>query len=635
VTQLIVINNRVGLKFPYDPTAKDALKAEVKAFWNPENKVWTVSPSDLTKATDILSQHGYHFDTDGFVPPKEHEAFFSAPDTVMVRFPYEVVTKNALKRNGATWEPVQKMWTFPVGVAKAMAVRVEKSMPELAQVILALPEVSSEIDAQVERASLSQATSVDADELKARIAVFGNPYPHQWVAPQMYMAGNRKRLLIADEMGLGKTLQAIMCVEAAEHERILVICPAVVRTNWSNEIEQWRPTDSKRIIRSGKDALGDEKWTIINYDLIHNKQEELQAARFQCVVVDEVHNIKNHKAKRTMAACKLMKGADGLIALSGTPITNRPSEFYTVLSTMLPSAFGNWWSFVHKYSNAYQGDYGLVVSGASNIDRSDDGTTIPLNSVLRDIMLRRSSVDPIIAEHLPELIESNLVVELNKQEQKQYDACYNEWFTQLDMHRDIGNGSTPQGFILNMMTDLRKTAGIIKARSAAEYAKQHMDSLGTPLVIFAHHKEVIHAIADALPSALPITGDTPHSHRDGFIEAFQAGDISVLVASTGTMREGINLTASDTVVFAEREWTPAIEQQATARVRRISQDAPICNRINLTAENTIDEHLNQLLAHKADVVARSLDGDLEKRAENLIVKELLNMLEKEGAALHA
>ena len=330
-----------------------------------------------------------------------------------------------------------------------------------------------------------------------------------------------------------------------------------------------------------------------------------------------------------------MRQAQGLLALSGTPITNRPSEFYTVLSTMLPGAFGNWWSFVHKYSNAYQGDFGLITAGASNIDRSDDGITIPLNSVLRDVMLRRSSVDPIIAEHLPDLIEFSLVVELNDQERKLYDACYNEWFTRLDAYRDVGDGSTPPGFILNMMTDLRKTAGVVKARSAIEYAKQHMDSLGTPLVIFAHHKEVIHTIVHGLSGATSITGDTSHKIRDDIMEAFQAEEIPVLVASTGTMREGINLTASDTVVFVEREWTPAIEQQAPARVRRISQDAPICNRVNLTAENTIDEHLNQLLAEKADVVGRSLDGDLEKRAENLIVKELLAMLEKEGAALHA
>ena len=93
-------------------------------------------------------------------------------------------------------------------------------------------------------------------------------------------------------------------------------------------------------------------------------------------------------------------------------------------------------------------------------------------------------------------------------------------------------------------------------------------------------------------------------------------------------KEGITLTAADTVLFVEREWVPTDEEQAEDRVYRIGQESQSVHAVYLSVSNTIDEHFDRVVEGKRQVVKAVLDGgDVEER--KTLVKELVQRLRQE------
>ena len=124
-----------------------------------------------------------------------------------------------------------------------------------------------------------------------------------------------------------------------------------------------------------------------------------------------------------------------------------------------------------------------------------------------------------------------------------------------------------------------------------------------------------------------ITGETPAEKRADIVQAFQEGESDALVCNTLAAKEGITLTAADTVVFVEREWVPGWEEQAEDRVLRIGQESDNVLAIYLSCVGTIDEHFDRVIEEKREIVKAVLDGG-EGEERKGIVAALLNKLVK-------
>tara|TARA_Y100000310_G_scaffold329719_1_gene400093 strand:- start:8662 stop:10644 length:1983 start_codon:yes stop_codon:yes gene_type:complete len=638
--------SRVAFIFPYNNEAKDALKAALPfpaTKWDGVRKGWGVrdTPADLQTAVETLAPF-YHFaPLVDELPVVESPplAKFSAPDAIILDYPFQPNWKQinaAVKSLGnANFNMQTKVWSIPLNTAHQIANAVEAHYAELAQAIRDLPEVAGHVEAAVERVSLSQAVALENETpVRERVALTqGEPFPHQWVAPAMFIAGDQHRLLIADEPGLGKTLQALLCIDAAQFSSTLIVCPANVKYTWLNECEKWYTWHSRQVVKNGKDTIeAGKSFTIINYELLTKREEELKSLDFDCIVFDESHYLKNEKAERTKVSVRLANWptVKGLICLSGTPILNRPAEFYNVLKMLMPGSFANWFDFVKKYAAGYKGTYAWVTTGATNIDKCEDGVTIPLNHLLRDLMLRRTYDDKGIAESMPDLVQTTVLLPLTEVQRATYDADYDRWMEEYDRLNALG--ALPQGYALELLTALRHLCGQMKVTHAVDWAKDYHEQTGKPLVIFAHHLDIIGNIYTRLVASSnnyrvsKITGATPSEDRQRLVDEFQAGDLDFLVCSTLAAKEGITLTNADTTLFVEREWVPAWEQQAAHRVRRMSQESSVCHQVILSAQNCIDEHFDKVVSAKAAIVKRALDGDAEERAQGDIVKSLLASL---------
>ena len=631
---------RVALnKIPFN--LKDAMKSVMpfpQMTWNGEKGMWAIQdrPAVIEKALAFLAEHDIEVDglsTDDCVTKSDASAVFAHPDKLVLQWGFQSNYKDinsSMKQaaaGNAKWNGTNKSWTIPINTAVAVAAAVRPHYAPLADAIEECPQVQSAQDATIQRVELSSAIVTEIELPKDR-PIYSNMREYQRVAPVMYMTGGRKRILIADEMGLGKSLQALGCAELAGHQRVLIVCPAIVKYNWGNEIVKWL-NENFFIINGWSGDIEEVRFNIINYDILSKRKEQLMAQGYDCIIFDEVHTIKNQKAERTKAALALAQGVDGIIAMSGTPILNRPNEFFTSLNMMLPAQFSNYWTFAQRYCNARRTDFGWDMSGASNIEHSADGMTPPLNHLLRDFMLRRSMDDPRISKDMPSMVQSLIQIELPEQAQKAYKIEHNSWMEEWQKQQ-VNFGSSDAGFTLNMMTELRHIAGRLKIEAAVKWASEYHESTNKPLVIFAHHKDVLREVYDRLVTKNKvgiITGDTNQTQRETFIEMFQEGHLDFLICSTMAMKEGVNLDRANTTLFVEREWVPAWEQQAAARVRRMTQESATCNQVILSAMNTIDSMFDEVIEAKANLVKSALDGSTGER--NAIVNELKKKL-KDG-----
>ena len=618
---------RIALnKVPFN--LKDDMKAHMgwpQFSWNGAKGMWTIQdqPEVIEKALAFLEDNditvaGLSAD-DCVQPAGQATATYSAPDKLILEWTFQPNWKdiNAAMKDAAAgnakWMSKNKNWMIPMATAMAVAKAVRPHFEPLADAIEENTHVQMAHAATLQRVELSSAVETELE--LPDMPIFNTMRPYQQVAPIMYRTGGRNRILIADEMGLGKSLQALGCVHFAGHERVLIVCPAIVKHNWANEITKWLQTSSF-IINGWSGDIEETRFNIINYDILSKRLDHLMAIDYDCIIFDEVHRIKNPKTGATKAALQLAQGKNGIIALSGTPITNRPIEFFTSLNMMMPATFANYFTFAKKYCNARKVSIGYGkeawdYSGASNIDTSRDGVTTPLNHILRDFMLRRSMDDPRIAGEMPDLVETIINLDLPAEAIKQYKVEYNSWMEEW-VNQQANFGSTDAGFTLNMMTQLRHIAGRLKVDRAVKWAQEYFEQNGKPLVIFAHHKDVIETLYNKLrkdyPSTRFITGDTNSADREENILHFQQGSVDFLICSTIAMREGVNLDHANTTLFVEREWVPAWEQQAAARVRRMTQEESTCHKVVLSANETIDTLFDQVVAEKADLVQRTLDG---------------------------
>ena len=538
---------------------------------------------------------------------------YKPPDKLSMKWPYKpnyTDINSAVKSCGqARWSPKGKEWLIPAASGVQVAKAVKPHYPELSEAILSIPEVSNAHEIAAKRVLLSSA--IESEPIWLAGLKHGELVrPYQWVAPHMFSAGGHNRLLIADDMGLGKSLQALLCILSGQYQRVLIVCPSVVKVNWTNEVEKWTEMNAS-IIYGYKKEYEVSDITIINYDLLHARVDELLADDYDCIVFDECHTLKNQKAQRTKAAKRLATWptVKGMIAMSGTPILNRPSEIFTVLNMLKPATFTNYYLFGKKYCGAIHNGYGWDFDGASNIETSDDGVTAPLNHLLKDIMLRRTMDDPRLSDQMPDLLQTIVEVDITR---SQYDVVYNTLMDELEHYRTTGSGSIPPGLLLNILTDLRHAAGRAKVKAAVKWMDNYQEQYEKPLVVFAHHKDVVEGIAQMRfengDTELSITGSTPDSRRQRLISEFQEGHLPFLICSTLAMKEGVNLDAADTTLFVEREWVPAHERQAASRVRRITQESDVCHQVILSAANTVDTHFDKVVSEKEAVVKAALDG---------------------------
>lgn len=449
----------------------------------------------------------------------------------------------------------------------------------------------------------------------------------------------RNAVLIGDEMGLGKTIQAIGILNACpELKRILVICPASLKLNWRRELERWlvrkRPifvADSK-VFPDLADGI-----VVVNYDVLHKHEDALRCSDWDALIVDEAHYLKNPKARRTkmvfgQQASKKEK-ADGMadvpglgarkrILLTGTPIANKPVELFPLISYLDPATWGNFWKFAMRYCGAHSNGFGWDFNGSSHLDELQD-------RLRSSIMVRRLKKD-VLTELPPkrrQVIEFPATGDLAKVARAEREAY--EGVDDLEAAVELAAASDDPSVYEKAVSDLAKgqracfeglsTLRLETARAKIPLCVEHLKEAveqSEKVICFAHHKEVVRAIAAEFgTAAVQLVGDTAMEDRQAAVDRFQKDpSCKLFIGSIMAAGVGITLTAAAHVVFCELDWVPGNVSQAEDRAHRIGQRESVLVQ-HLVLEGSLDATMARRIIAKQDVIDKALDVVAVKKTE--------------------
>lgn len=445
---------------------------------------------------------------------------------------------------------------------------------------------------------------------------------------EMFMKG--RRVLLADEMGLGKTVQAIVYLSSllangnGQILPALVVCPAVVKLNWMREIRKWfLKSDGEsvkvQVIQGRGDVLRrGVDFYIVNYDVLAEYVEKLNV---RCLILDECHYIKNRSAKRTKAVFEIAKrnNLELILALSGTPLLNRPIELWTTLRLLRPDLFRSFWDYALKYCGAYKSAWGWVFNGASNVKE--------LAEILRKtVMIRREKKD--VLKDLPP--KMRMIVPLQIDKDKKFlalEAKVRKVIDQLEkLQRELEGKVKGKEFdfvreIKKRMRALwsgnfadievyRKEAVERKFNFVCEFIDNCLEQLeqNGKVVVFCHHRDVWQRLMDRYREvAVGVIGGDDMKRRDEAVKKFQEDDkVRIFVGSIRASGEGITLNRANKVIFMEYDWSPARMLQAEDRLHRVGQ-RDVVNSYWFVLEDSIDEYFVKKLVEKLQVIEKVLD----------------------------
>jgi SWI/SNF-related matrix-associated actin-dependent regulator 1 of chromatin subfamily A len=432
--------------------------------------------------------------------------------------------------------------------------------------------------------------------------------PGDWIPPTLggelkpfQRAGVRyllrqRRSFLADEQGLGKTIEALATLEADGAYPAIVVCPASLKLNWMREIERWLPARSAQMLDGGRGPVKATDLTVVNYEIVAGRLEALAALQPGAVVLDESHYCKNQRARRTQAAQRLCGAVprDGIVlALTGTPLLNRPAELISQLRIL-----------------GRLGDFGSGAQFGQRFRGPDAHQRLHWHLRAR-CFARRLKAE--VLPQLPSKTRAVVPVELdNEPEYRLAEQDVIAWLRSqpLDLRElDVRLAAALRAERLVRLNALKLLAARGKLNAALRWIHDFLSS-GERLVVFARHREILRAVVERFPRALHVLGEDSQRARDRAVRAFQDPDRSdnqLIVCSIEVAGQGITLTRSSNVAFLELDWTPARHDQAEDRCHRIGQQDAV-NATYLLAADTIDETIAALLERKRAVIGAVTDG---------------------------
>jgi len=432
--------------------------------------------------------------------------------------------------------------------------------------------------------------------------------------------------LLADEMGLGKSAQAISYIYINPELRpVLVICPASIKINWSKEIIKWSGEESLLLYGKKSSHVANYPWYIINYDIlaeeikIANKKVlkdtswiyKLASLGIKAIIIDECQAIVNPSAVRSKAVVTLKKILPNVkfIALSGTPIKNRPKEFFTILNLLAPKIFSNRWRYLHKFCNPKYNGFGWTFDGATKMDE--------LQELIKPLMLRRLKED--VLKDLPPKQRIIIPLETDKVALQNYIDATIQFKLWVQDHID-------NKLDLQINIDrLKQLAYLAKRNGCIKWLEEYLDS-GNKLVIATYHKNTLDDLYNHFKKiSVCIDGSITGEKRQSAVDTFQKDDKIKFIFIQILCAPGLTLTKANATCTVEFSWSPSDHFQLEDRVHRISQEADSVFAYYLIAPKTIEENIISLIDEKQEVLGKLFDGKEKDKIfnQNNIMQNIL------------
>ncbi|KAL8813668.1 MAG: hypothetical protein Q9200_000085 [Gallowayella weberi] len=478
--------------------------------------------------------------------------------------------------------------------------------------------------------------------------------------------------IMADEMGLGKTLQCIALMwtllkqspDAGKPtiQKCVIACPSSLVRNWANELVKWLGKDAITPFACDGKATKTElttqlrQWSIasgravvrpvliVSYETLRLNVDELKNTHIGLLLCDEGHRLKNGESQTFTALNDL--NVSRRVILSGTPIQNDLSEYFSLLNFANPSLLGTRNDFRKKYELPIL--RGRDAAG-SDVDRQKgDIAVTELLALVNKFIIRRTN--DILSKYLPVKYEHVVFCNLAPFQQD----LYNHFIQSPDIKSLLrGKGSQPLKAIgmlkklcnhpdlLDLPTDLPGSEQYFpddyvqkEARGRDRDVKtwysgkmQVLDRMlarirqdtNDKIVLISNFTQTLDIFDKLCRSrgygSLRLDGTMAVNKRQKLVDKFNdpEGSEFVFLLSSKAGGCGLNLIGANRLVLFDPDWNPAADQQALARVWRDGQKKD-CFVYRFIATGTIEEKIFQRQSHKQSLSSCVVDSaeDVER-----------------------
>lgn len=446
------------------------------------------------------------------------------------------------------------------------------------------------------------------------------PLPHQIEVAKQVIENMNGKAILADEVGLGKTIEAGLILKEymirGLVKKVLILVPASLVTQWANELT------SKFYIPAvaQKKSYVWEQCDVVVSSIDTAKRNPHRDIIFQqdydLIIIDEAHKLKNNKTKNYEFVQNLKKKF--CLLLTATPIQNRISEIFNLVSLLKPGHLGNETVFYERYKKD---------SRSLNDDEH-------LKELVNKVMIRNRRADTGI-EWTNRHVET-IPIEFSKEERELYEAVTSlrredNWmatsaFSVMTLQREacssreavfvtlrnmLQKQEAPSPFFQQQIQELIKKVEAVPSNSKAEKALELIKKIDDKVIIFTEYRATQMYLQWFLKqngiTSVPFRGGFKRGKKDWMRELFQK-HAQVLIA-TEAGGEGINLQFCNHIINFDLPWNPMRLEQRIGRIHRLGQEKDV-NIYNFATKDTVEEHVLKLLHEKISLFEKVI-GDLD------------------------
>lgn len=404
--------------------------------------------------------------------------------------------------------------------------------------------------------------------------------------------------------------------ELGTARKVLIVCPSTLKDNWAAEIEEHTrfnaivtptpgtPKSRQKVLEQFR-TDPEVDICIMHYEQVKGHLEDVNAANVDIVIFDEAHYIKGHKSQRTKACHKI--AAKRAFLLTGSPMLNSPHELWSLLHRINPQEFPRYWTFVQRFC-VFGGYKDKEIVGVKN--------QIELLEILDRYMLRRKKSEMV---KLPEKNFVPVIVPLSPLQRKLYEEAESELRLEIPDEPEpleLENAMV-KTLKLKQITGTPATLGFpdesTKLDRCMEITQELIDN-GEKVVIWTQFRGVLEAVERRLREAkIPVWslhGDVPGAKRVPLVHDWRDSQRpGAMLAMLQVGGVGLDFTAASNMIFIDKLYTPAMNDQAVDRCHRLSMDRSKPVTIyELRAAKTVEDRVEKILAKKRKMNDEVIDN---------------------------
>ncbi|WP_096434689.1 DEAD/DEAH box helicase [Alteribacter populi] len=462
-------------------------------------------------------------------------------------------------------------------------------------------------------------------------------FPHQMEAAERVLKDMNGKAILADEVGLGKTIEAGLILKEymirGLVKKVLILVPASLVSQWCQELNEkfFIPAVEQR-----KHYVWDRCDVIVSsIDTAKREphRKTIYEQDYDMIIIDEAHKLKNKNTKNYQFVRNLKKKF--CLLLTATPVQNRLSEVFHLISILKPGHLGNEDRFSKEFKNA---------------DEHEE-----LRHLVQKVMIRNRRTDSEM--DWPKRLVNTVEVDFSEEEKQLYEAVTrlkNQWssqhewslfpFTVLTLQRECCSSREAVFMTLKGLLEQEELAPALKEElqsvmkmvegvtrhAKAEKALKLVQSIDDKVIIFTEYRATQLYLqwyfAQHGIKAVPFRGGFKRSKKDWMKQLFK--DHAQVLIATEAGGEGINLQFCHHMINYDLPWNPMRIEQRIGRIHRLGQEQDV-HIYNFAVQNTVEDHIMRTLYQKIGLfeeVIGKLDDILEKMKEEELESHITNIL---------